>query len=364
MSDPESLTSDMRRTTSTEPLVTNSRNTKYKNQFIAAFIASIAPICAGLIIGYSSPAGPDMDKPGRRFHLEEQEKSWFSSIVNIGALFGGLLAGILVDYFGRKLGFLITCFPYVIGWLFIVYAQSVWVLYLGRIITGVCVGLTCLNTSVYVTEIASPQIRGVLGSFFQLFINTGILIAYALGAYVPWTYLATFSAIIPLILMISMSFMPETPVWLLRSGNIEGARQSLQFFRGEDYNIEGEIDDMQREKQNEVKLSLKELLNPVIFKPLLIIEMEMLLQQFSGINAVVFNIKSIFEAAKSSLGANEQSVIVACFMVVASIVASFFMDRAGRRILLLICNIAMSISLFLLGMFFISININRKLLLT
>uniref|UniRef100_T1JHA6 Major facilitator superfamily (MFS) profile domain-containing protein n=1 Tax=Strigamia maritima TaxID=126957 RepID=T1JHA6_STRMM len=336
------------------------RNPRVRNQFLAAFIASIAPICAGLVVGYSSPAGPDMDKPGRRLQLEPQEKSLFSSIVNIGALFGGLLAGFLIDYFGRKLTFLITCIPYVIGWLFIVYAHSVWMLYVGRVITGVCVGITCLNTSVYITEIASPKIRGVLGSFFQLFINFGILIAYTVGSYVPWTYLAVYSAILPIIFMILMSFMPESPVWLLRNDNILGANQSLQFFRGENYDIAGEIDDLQREKQNEVKLSLKELRNPVILKPLLIIEMEMLLQQFSGINAVVFNIADIFSAAKGSLGANEQGMIVGCVMVVASIVAAFFMDRAGRRVLLLLCSVVMTLSLFTLGVFFILMSMNRN----
>uniref|UniRef100_T1JHY0 Major facilitator superfamily (MFS) profile domain-containing protein n=1 Tax=Strigamia maritima TaxID=126957 RepID=T1JHY0_STRMM len=306
----------------------------------------------GLSLGYSSPAIPDMKKPGRRLRLNDQEESLFSSFMTIGALCGGLIAGFIVDYFGRKLSYLITCIPFVMGWLLIAYAESVWTLYFGRIVSGVCVDITCLNTSVYVNEIASPQIRGTLGSWFQLFVNAGILIAYSLGSYVPWTYLALFSAVVPILFMIMMCFMHESPVWLLRQNNVEGAMQSLHFFRGENYDIQGELDDLQREKQNEVELTVKELQNPAIFKPLLIIEVEMCLQQFFGINGVIFNLVTIFGKAKSSMSPNNQGIIVGCVMFVASVVASIFMDKAGRRLLLLIGAFVMCVSMFLLGTFF------------
>lgn len=66
------------------------------------------------------------------------------SIVTIGAALGGLLGGWMVEKIGRKLSLMFCSLPYVFGFTVIIAAQNVWMLYVGRMLTGLASGVTSL----------------------------------------------------------------------------------------------------------------------------------------------------------------------------------------------------------------------------
>ena len=79
--------------------------------------------------------------------------------------------------------------PYVAGWAFIVHAHNDNMLYIGRFIMGIASGMTTLSVPLYIGEIASKEIRGLLGSGFQIACTAGSLATYSLGLLVSWRYL-------------------------------------------------------------------------------------------------------------------------------------------------------------------------------
>ncbi|MEQ2161256.1 Solute carrier 2 (Facilitated glucose transporter) member 8 [Goodea atripinnis] len=103
----------------------------------------------GFVLGYSSPAIPELSRiSDPRLRLSEIQGSWFGSIVTIGAAVGGLLGGWMVQKIGRKLTLMFCTLPYVFGFTIIIAAQNVWMLYVGRVLTGIASGITSLVTPV------------------------------------------------------------------------------------------------------------------------------------------------------------------------------------------------------------------------
>ncbi|MPC82771.1 Solute carrier family 2, facilitated glucose transporter member 8 [Portunus trituberculatus] len=155
-------------------------------------------------------------------------------------------------------------------------------LLVGRVLTGLCCGITSLTVPTYIGEFSSSDIRGTLanevvivwcaGSSFQLMVTLGLLYAYVLGAVVAsWRLLAGL-CIIPVILYaILMFFAKESPSYLLFKGKEDEAAAALQYFR--------------------------DLRKPYILKPFFISLTLMFFQQFSGVNGVLFNLTIIFSVS-------------------------------------------------------------------
>lgn len=106
--------------------------------------------------------------------------------------------------------------PFIITWLLTVFASNVPMLYAARIFAGIATGGTCVVAPMYISEIGETSIRGALGSFFQLFLTVGILLVYVIGAYIDWRILSGLCAIPPLLLLLGMFFIPESPTYLLK----------------------------------------------------------------------------------------------------------------------------------------------------
>ncbi|KAG8141769.1 hypothetical protein E2320_006451 [Naja naja] len=145
------------------------------NLYLATFAAVLGPLSFGFVLGYSSPAIPSLKRSHNpELRLDDTQASWFGSVVTLGAAAGGTLGGYMVDKIGRKLSLMLCAVPYVFGFLTIVSAQNVWMLYLGRLLCG-------LASGIYISETSHSKIRGVLGSCVQLMVVTGILGAYLAG---------------------------------------------------------------------------------------------------------------------------------------------------------------------------------------
>ena len=102
----------------------------------------------------------------------------------------------------------------------------------GRFLTGMMAGAFSLTAPVYTSEIAETEIRGSLGSYFQLMVTIGILFVYAIGSGVEAFVLSIICGVVPLVFGVIFFFMPETPLYLLQKGEHGKARASLQWFRG------------------------------------------------------------------------------------------------------------------------------------
>ncbi|XP_029296364.1 solute carrier family 2, facilitated glucose transporter member 8 [Cottoperca gobio] len=326
---------------------------KNRNLYLATFASVLGPMSFGFVLGYSSPAIPELTSiADPRLRLDDNQASWFGSIVTLGAAAGGLLGGWMVEKMGRKLSLMFCSLPYVFGFTMIIAAQNVWMLYIGRVLTGLASGVTSLVVPLYISEMAHERVRGTLGSCVQLMVVMGIMGVYLGGLYLDWRWLAICSSIPPTLLMVCMCFMPETPRFLLSQGKRREAEEALRFLRGPDAPVEWEcarIEEACSEQGSTFQMS--DLKDPGFYKPLMIGVMMMIFQQMTGINAIMFYAENIFEQAhfkESDLA----SVIVGLIQVVFTGVAALIMDKAGRKVLLIISGVAMAISTTAFGVYF------------
>ncbi|XP_078107628.1 solute carrier family 2, facilitated glucose transporter member 8 [Sander vitreus] len=335
---------------------------KNRNLYLATFASVLGPMSFGFVLGYSSPAIPELTSittdPWLR--LDANQASWFGSIVTLGAAAGGLLGGWMVGKIGRKLSLMFCSLPFVFGFTIIIAAQNVWMLYVGRVLTGLASGVTSLVVPLYISEMAHERVRGLLGSCVQLMVVLGIMGVYLAGLYLDWRWLAICCSIPPTLLMVCMCFMPETPRFLLSHGKRREAEEALRFLRGPDAPVEWEcarIEEACDEQGSSFQMS--DLKDPGVYKPLVIGVVLMIFQQMTGINAIMFYAETIFEQAhfkESDLA----SVIVGVIQVVFTGVAALIMDKAGRKVLLIISGVAMAISTTAFGVYFYLMDIQSK----
>ncbi|XP_053137949.1 solute carrier family 2, facilitated glucose transporter member 8 isoform X1 [Hemicordylus capensis] len=322
-----------------------------RNLYLATFAAVLGPLSFGFVLGYSSPAIPELRKsvdPALR--LDGSQASWFGSVVTLGAAAGGILGGYVVDKAGRKLSLMLCAVPFVFGFLIITAAQNVWMLYVGRLVNGLASGITSLVVPVYISEIAHSKVRGMLGSCVQLMVVIGILGAYLAGTLAEWRWLAVLCAVPPCCMLLLIAFMPETPRFLLSRNQHPEAIAALRFLRGPLVDHEWERREIEANSSAQ-EMSIAELKNPAIYKPVLVGVTLMFFQQASGINAIMFYAQNIFEEASFKNSAIA-SVIVGSIQVVFTAVAALIIDRTGRKILLTVSGFIMAVSAAVFGIYF------------
>lgn len=164
------------------------------------------------------------------FNITDTEASWIASLMPLGALFGGPLGGVLNKRFGRKSSMFIASIGFAISFLFIVGAQNTSMLFLGRFLSGIFSGITSIVVPVYVAEIATVQLRGMLGTMFQLMVTMGILYIDALALIGSWRWMSVLCIFSSLIWAITLLKAPESPIYLISKRNIDDARQSLKVY--------------------------------------------------------------------------------------------------------------------------------------
>lgn len=166
---------------------------------------------SGSALGWTSPANPKLINGSETeydFSLTDEQASWVGSSLNLGAAGVCIPIGILINLIGRKWSMLGLVIPFTIGWGLIIWAQNLSMLIVGRVFTGVAGGAFCVAAPLYIGEIAQKEIRGKLGSYFQLMITIGILFVYAVGAGVSVFWLSLICGILPLVFGAVFFFMP------------------------------------------------------------------------------------------------------------------------------------------------------------
>jgi len=327
-----------------------------KPQILASLIVTIGAFSLGNALGWSSPALYDLKESGQLGELTKDMESWIGSIVNLGGLVSGFVVGYGIDRVGRKSTLLLISAPFVFGWVLLALSQNFAMMLTGRFVTGFCGAAFTLVAPVYIGEIAEARIRGVLSAAVIFVLVCGILFTYVVGAFVSWVWLSMISATIPIIFVCCMIFMPESPTYLVAKGKDAEASKVLQWLRGASRSsqIEAELIKIQEGMSENSRHSTKwiDLLHPHNFKPTAISMMLMLFQQLGGINAVIFYSVQIFEASGTHINSNLAAIIVGTTQVIMNIVSIFLVDRAGRKILLIVSDAGMAISLFALATFF------------
>ena len=274
----------------------------------------------------------------RDLNLSTIEISLATSLLIVGAWIGCLAASKPSEVYGRKKTLLWNNIILIAGAIFAASGNTV-LLYIGRFVSGLGVGVASVVVPVLLSELASAENRGIVTTFHQVTLTFAILFAgllgYGLVTFVVhgWQYLLSFAAVPPLLMLLFSSKVPESPKWLVNQGRIEDAVSVLQMVRPANHNSVAETDGIIDDSRGDVTSSVtwSELF---VYKNAVLIGCALtFFQAFTGINSVVYYSTTIFGFA----GFSQAILATASFGVVnflSTVWSASLVDKMGRKILL------------------------------
>ncbi|WPG99477.1 Hypothetical protein R9X50_00229200 [Acrodontium crateriforme] len=317
---------------------------------------------------------------------------WLTSILQLGGILGSLSAGILGEIFSRKYTMFVACCWVILGSFLYVGASAghQQLLYAGRFFTGVGVGLFSGVGPLYNAELAAPEIRGFLVSFYQLATILGIMISFWVGygsnniggtgdmqSNLAWRLPSIIQGIPAVGLACGIWLMPFSPRWLVKVGRQEEAKRTLAWLRKLPIDhelVEIEFLEIQAESvfeqrafarsspklaergdSNVFLTQLAQYANCVRtkdnFRRVCTAWLIMFFQQWSGIDAIIYYASNIFMSLGLTGGTTAllATGVTGVVFLVGTIPGMLVIDKLGRKPMLLIGSTVMFVSMVIVG---------------
>ncbi|MBL9136412.1 MAG: sugar porter family MFS transporter [Verrucomicrobiales bacterium] len=281
------------------------------------------------------------------FQLSADLTGWAASSVLIGCMMGAMMGGPIGDRFGRKASLMLCAGLFFVSSLAsavpTTLSQFAWARFMG----GLAIGAASILSPIYIAEIAPERMRGRLVSLYQLAIVIGILAVFFVNLQIQrygdtqwntqtgWRWMFASLTLPSALFGLLMGLVPESPRWWMKVGKPEKARRILEKIGGP-ANAAREVAEIESALRLE-QGRWSELFAGGYGRALLVGALLAIFSQFSGINAIMYYGPEVFKTAGVGQDAAfVQTVTVGAINVLFTFVAIGFVDRWGRRALLLI----------------------------
>jgi len=335
---------------------------------------TITASLGGLLFGYDTAViSGTISMVKTQFGLNAVLEGWYVSSALLGCVVGVSFAGWLSDRYGRKKVLLLAATLFTLSALGCTLSGSFSVLVIFRMVGGMGVGIASMLSPMYISEISPPSIRGRLVALYQLAITIGILISYLVNAWLldnsfsdelpghplstlvfrseVWRAMLGMESIPAILFFILLCLVPESPRWLLINGKSDRAMAILLKTSGRE-EAQQEVMDIQETieiKKNKISM----LLSPGIRLALFLGISLAVLQQFTGIDAIIYYGPSIMVSAGFELNdALGSQTVIGAINMAFTLLAIWQIDRFGRKKLLLSGTLGMLLSLVAIGYLF------------
>lgn len=331
-----------------------------KNVYQYTLVAAVG----GLLFGYDTAVvSGAIGFLQEKYDLSPAMTGWAASCALIGCMAGAMIAGVLSDKLGRKKVMMISAFAFAISSLGILLPGEINNFIVFRLVGGIGIGIASILAPMYISEIAPADIRGRLISIYQFGIVIGILLIYFVNAAIAgmydhdwninvgWRYMFG-SGIVPSILFILLLLRtPESPRWLAAQSRWQEAEAVLTKVNGK-ARAGQELQEI-RTSLTEVQAPFSDLLKPGLRTALFIGIGLAIFSQVTGINVIMYYAPEIFKASGSGTSsALLQTICVGGINVLLTIIAINYVDKLGRKKLLLIGAAGMAVCLAFVGLAF------------
>lgn len=328
-----------------------------------AILASTTSILLGYDIGVMSGAALYIR---RDLKITSVQVEILVGCLNVCSLIGSLASGKTSDWIGRRYTIMVAAVTFLVGAILMGLAPSFPFLMIGRVVAGIGVGYSLMVSPVYVAELSPALTRGFLTSLPEVFISVGILLGYVsnyafsgLPNDINWRLMLGVAALPSIAVALGVLAMPESPRWLVVKGKFEEAKQILIRTSENKGEAELRLAEIQEAASNSRMSNgqgvWKDLLvTPTrpVFRILVAAIGVNFFMQASGNDAVIYYSTEVFKEA--GIESDQQLLGVTIIMGIAKtafvLISALFLDRFGRRPMLLLGSCGMAMSLFVLGL--------------
>ncbi len=330
-------------------------------------LITIVSALGGLLFGYDTGViNGSQFYFSKYFDLDPGMKGWVIGSALIGCFVGAIIAGPVSKAIGRKYSLILSAILFSLSaWgsgLPSFLPESVSLMVFFRILGGLGIGVASMNAPTYIAEIAPAKIRGTLVSYYQLAIVVGFFVVFLVTYFIGnsateaeniqdgWRWMFWSELIPSLLFLILLFFVPKSPRWLAIKGLRSEAFKVLTRIHGEEV-ANSEIREIEKSIAKDSKKKKINIFAKGVFAIIVIGTVLSVLQQFTGINAVLYYGADIFEQA---LGFGQedvlqQQVLLAGINLLFTFVAMATVDRFGRKPLIYIGAIGMLTGFLMLG---------------
>lgn len=284
------------------------------------------------------------------FMLNPLWEGFLTGSLALGCIVGCLVAGNISERYGRRPGLMVAAFIFAISSLGIALSKGLMFFVIMRFAAGIGVGMASMLCPMYIAEISPAAVRGRNVAINQLTVVLGILITnlcnYFLADSGPdaWRWMFGLGVVPSVIFLVGVIWLPESPRWLTKAGQIEKARAVLDCIGSNEF-ADSTMQAIQKSLTgNGSRQSFKAVFDKAVRPAVLVGITLAVFQQFCGIN-VVFNYTStIFASVGSSL--NQllfETVSIGIVNLLFTLLAMWQVDKLGRRPLMLIGSLGLAI---------------------
>ncbi|EIW58793.1 MFS monosaccharide transporter [Trametes versicolor FP-101664 SS1] len=306
------------------------------------------------------------------YYLPSNRESLVVSILSAGTFFGALLGAPAADILGRRLGIMCSCLVFSLGVALQTGAPDMATFVVGRVFAGLGVGLVSTLVPMYQSECSPKWIRGAVVSGYQWAITIGLLLAAVINNatkdrqnHSSWQISIGVQFIWAFVLCLGMSYLPESPRWLIKKGKDKAAAKALARLTSldaQDPEVEAELNDIRVALREEEALGESSYLdcfkfnnNKIALRTLSGIFIQAW-QQLTGINFIFYYGTTFF---KNSGIADPFLITIATSIVnvFMTLPGMWGVERFGRRSLLLWGAVLMCVCEFLIAIIGVTISV-------
>ncbi|WP_370875073.1 D-xylose transporter XylE [Metabacillus malikii] len=343
-----------------------------KNSYFYIVLITLVATLGGLLFGYDTAVISGAEGALQAYFTDSLG---LSSLVHgitvssalIGCIIGGFVSGYFASNIGRKYSLVIAAVLFILSALGSAYPEFLFftkgepsialliTFNIYRIIGGIGVGLASAVAPMYISEMAPPKIRGTLVSLNQFAIILGMLVVYFVNYGIAngqtiewindigWRYMFLSEAIPAALFLVLLFTVPETPRYLILKNEDKKAMSVLNRLYEKAVATATLVEIKSSFDKHQGKAKLFSFGKAIVIIGILL----SVFQQFVGINVALYYAPRIFESMGAGRDASMfQTIIMGLVNVVFTLIAIFTVDKFGRKPLLIIGSIGMTIGMF------------------
>ncbi len=331
------------------------------------FLWSLVIALGGFLFGFDTAVISGAEQSIQKYwHLNSIQHGFTVSIALIGTVIGALLGAIPSDRLGRKKTLYLIAFFYLVSSIGTAISSGWGIFLFFRFLGGMGVGASSVTAPIYISEISPAGRRGKLVGLFQFNVVLGIVVSYLSNYLIgqagehSWRFMLGIQAVPSGLFLFLLRYVPESPRWLIsKKGKAEEAREIFNII--DPVTADRIVHEIQlTDKEEKTTLETEPLFSVKYRTPVMLAMLFAVFNQVSGINAIIYYSPRIFES--TGLGKSSSLLSTAGLGAINftfTLLAMNFIDRIGRRTLMLIGSLGLISTLAMVSYSFYSGNVNR-----